>query len=455
MPQLDSQLIMILLPVAAYSSFFCGMVIFFKRRDILAFHFLVLNILAGGWAFGFANLITPSSDPVNAHRWGYAAQICFFLIPPVWRHFVSVYTRSFKQSGLRVVLSYAVTLTLFFMFPEGFIVSYWERSGFRYLPAVGPVYHALTAAAILIMLDAFWDLGRYVRTEKAPLKKEDGRFLFCAQAYGYSLMFLSLLPVYGSDFPQYHLLILPFWQFVLTYAAIRYDLLNSEALAKTMHRDRLAALATVTASMQHELKNPLTAIKTFAEYLPVKYEDPVFRKKFSDIIPVEVARVNELLRQLLEFSRAEEPLREMVDVGELLAKTAEFLAPSCAAGAIEVEKNIQPALMVTADKNQLRQVFLNLIINSIQAMPKGGKLSFEALRFGDKEIQVRLSDTGSGIAPQVADKIGEPFFTTKDQGTGLGLSIVRNILDKHDAKLTIKSQEGVGTTVLIRMRALL
>jgi signal transduction histidine kinase len=210
---------------------------------------------------------------------------------------------------------------------------------------------------------------------------------------------------------------------------------------------KLAHLGEMTEEIAHEIKNPLTSIKTFAEYLPKKYDDPGFREKFSRIVVDEVDRVNNIVKQLLEFSKPKELELRSESITGILDDTLGLLNNNLIQNKIEVVKNYKDSPVLPVDKNQLKQAFLNLFLNSIQAMPNGGTLTVSVLLSSDLCSLITISDTGSGIPKDQLDHVFDPFFSTKESGTGLGLSIVHGIITKHGGKISVESVVGGGTTI--------
>lgn len=226
------------------------------------------------------------------------------------------------------------------------------------------------------------------------------------------------------------------------------NLLLRQQVQKT---DQLKAVATLAAGMAHEIKNPLTSIKTFAEFLPEKYDDPEFRDKFKRIVSTEVDRVNNIVKQLLEFSKPQPPNLQKIDLTVVLDETLSLLGNNFSKNRIELVKNYTGPVEVLADKNQLKQAFLNIALNSIQAMKLGGTLTVRLTQNSGK-AQISFEDTGCGINKDLLPHIFDPFFTTKESGTGLGLSIVHGIVKEHGGKIEVKSKAGEGTHILISLR---
>lgn len=218
--------------------------------------------------------------------------------------------------------------------------------------------------------------------------------------------------------------------------------------------EKLKSVATLAAGMAHEIKNPLAAIKTFTDYLPRHFGDPVFREKFVRIVSHEVEKINTLVQRLLDFAKPATPKIQPVEVGPLVQDTVEFLHPMLLDRRIRVQSRCAPAGLVLADPSQLRQVLLNVLLNSLEAMETGGVVRIGAER-RNGHVTVAVSDTGPGIPKADLARVFDPFFTTKPQGTGLGLSVVHRIVSEHQGRVRILSEPGQGTTVEIKLPAAL
>ena len=228
---------------------------------------------------------------------------------------------------------------------------------------------------------------------------------------------------------------------------------ENELLKQELERsDRLKATSTLALGLAHEVKNPLTTIKTFAEYLPEKYKDEDFVNKFSKIIPTEVERINSIIHQLLDFSKPSPPIFKETNIHELLMNILTFLNSNFLKKKIKVnEFYADSALSVKADPIQLKQAFLNIFLNAIEAMPTGGDLTIKTEITEDGFLEIIISDTGYGIPKENLKHIFDPFFTTKDSGSGLGLSIAHQIIKNHNGSIKVESELNKGTTFRIKL----
>ncbi len=236
------------------------------------------------------------------------------------------------------------------------------------------------------------------------------------------------------------------------FTAIIRDLTETKELHERMIRsERLAALGKLVAEITHEINNPLMLIGGFAHQLMRQVKDDKSREKLR-IITNEVSRLEDLLKELREFyvPRCLEP--EEIDVNALLQEVHSLVRADCEKRAIctDLRADKEP-VVIEGDRSKLKQVFLNVVKNAIEAMQNGGNLSVRSERSGD-QVKITIADNGCGIPKDVLEKTSSAFFTTKKDGTGLGLSISKSIIEDHKgSSLSISSDPGKGTTVTITM----
>ena len=218
---------------------------------------------------------------------------------------------------------------------------------------------------------------------------------------------------------------------------------------------KLATLGELTASIAHELNNPLATVTLRTESLLLDTSDDDPSRTSLQVIEHEVERMSSLVANLLQFSRRHGRQISTLDVSDEIEKTLELMERHLQNHRIEVVRDFQSAPMIRADRQQLRQIVLNLVTNASDAMPNGGTLTVRAMDSGPDlpGVVIEISDTGAGIAPEDLPKVLEPFVTTKPEGkgTGLGLPICRRIAQEHDGDLEIESEPGKGTTVRITL----
>jgi len=238
----------------------------------------------------------------------------------------------------------------------------------------------------------------------------------------------------------------------LYFTGILRDLTENKALEERIAKaERLAVLGRLVAEITHEIKNPMMMIGGFARQLLKSTTDASSLNKL-DIIVEEVRRLEKLLEELGEYYRPRKLNREAVDINELLEEIFSLAKENCEKNNINIVLYFQKdKILVEADRSKLKQVFLNMVKNGMEAMKEGGDLTIRSLLRGDK-VEITFADEGAGIPEEVQEKIFTPFFTTKKHGTGLGLPISKRIIEEHPgSSLSLDSREDQGTMIKITM----
>ena len=211
--------------------------------------------------------------------------------------------------------------------------------------------------------------------------------------------------------------------------------------------EKLSVAGQLAAGIAHEIRNPITSIKGFLQLMKSGYGQ---KKEYLDIMTGEIDRIEMILSELLILAKPQGIRYEKADLRELLKNVIALLGAQGNLNNIEIKSEFDLSIpMIECDKNQLKQVFINFIKNSMEAMPDGGKITIEVKREAEAKLRIRFTDQGCGIPENILDKIGQPFFTTKEKGTGLGFMISKKIIEDHNGSLFLTSRVNVGTTIEI------
>jgi len=215
--------------------------------------------------------------------------------------------------------------------------------------------------------------------------------------------------------------------------------------------DRMSALGQLSAGMAHEIRNPLGAIQGAVEILRDDYDPQDAKYEFIQILLKETARLNKIVQEFLGFAKPKQPDFQQADVNEELLSVLVLTAQEARKSGITVDKRLDPSVgKQRLDAGLLKQAFLNLILNALQAMPQGGVLTVES-GLSNGMIVVRIADTGVGITEENRKRLFSPFFTTKKSGTGLGLAITYRIIENHQGTIDVASEPGKGTTFTVKI----
>jgi len=237
------------------------------------------------------------------------------------------------------------------------------------------------------------------------------------------------------------------------------ELKRSHALLS--RTEKFAFLGNLAARLAHEIKNPMTAIGTFLQMLPQKYDDEEFRQEFREIAMEETMRVNNLITELLDLVKQRETHFEFNDIHDLIDKMILLISPQSNAEKIEVVRRFDPDIgQVWLDYEKMKEVILNLLSNALESTPKGGEIEIVTRickkNEKAKNICIEIRDNGEGIPESMIENIFDPYFTTKHKsnihnGTGLGLFIAHKNMRDHGGSIEVNSKVNVGTTFLLTL----
>jgi signal transduction histidine kinase len=240
---------------------------------------------------------------------------------------------------------------------------------------------------------------------------------------------------------------------ILGMATIFYNQQNHLQKVKSLEteisrQERLSELGNMAATVAHEIRNPLNSVsmglqRLKGEFTPIQDQDDYAR--FLDLMQAEVRRLNSIVEQFLSLARPLNLKPEPLSIETFLNDITTLVAGEASSSNVKIDLKVDPGLpSLQADPNYLKQLLLNLILNGVQAMPRGGTLAIEA-RADKNSLQLTVSDHGTGMTAETLTHIFEPYFTTKPNGSGLGLSIARRIAEAHGGTITVESEPGRGS----------
>lgn len=235
------------------------------------------------------------------------------------------------------------------------------------------------------------------------------------------------------------------------------DLRELEALREEVERERhLASLGRLAAGVAHEVRNPLSSLKGFAQLFRTKFQPGSQEERYADIMIEEVERLDRVVEELLDFARPMRPDRRPTDVNAVVRESAALVSEDAAFKKVSVQTRLHEGLpAVLVDPHQIRQALLNLLLNGIDAAGSGGTVTVEttlpAGQGGAQHVVIGVRDNGAGLDAGEIPRLFEPFYTTKPNGTGLGLTIVSRILEQNGGHVSVTSEKGRGSTFSVRL----
>ncbi|MCK4519461.1 MAG: GAF domain-containing protein, partial [Candidatus Omnitrophica bacterium] len=237
---------------------------------------------------------------------------------------------------------------------------------------------------------------------------------------------------------------------VIAYKRLEEHMLQSE---------KLASLGTLAAGLAHEIKNPLSSIQIFAQLFPQKYNDEEFRNKFNRVVVRDVLRISKLIDNVLSLTKSKPAELAPHNINDIVDDVLSLLDSELLKNKVKVVKSYSKLPLANCNDEELKQVFLNIIINAMHAMPDGGTLRISSSTVPiatSRDIErrrafarVKIQDSGCGIEEKVLNKLFDPFFTTRAEGTGLGLALVHRIIKQHNGFIGVESKLGEGTVFWI------
>ncbi|MFD5259721.1 ATP-binding protein [Bacillus wiedmannii] len=211
--------------------------------------------------------------------------------------------------------------------------------------------------------------------------------------------------------------------------------------------DTLAAIGQLAAGVAHEVRNPLTVIKGFIQLFQINKED---QEKYFDLMLSEIDRIEAILQEFLSIAKTDEINTEQKNIYQIYKNVVSLMNTKAIMTNIQVELYADTKdISIECSENQLKQVFINILQNSIEAMPDGGKITIHIKEINDEGVIIHVIDEGIGIPEERIKRLGEPFYSTKEKGTGIGLMLSYKIIESHQGNISIMSEVGVGTTVTI------
>ncbi|GAX89903.1 sensor histidine kinase [Effusibacillus lacus] len=233
---------------------------------------------------------------------------------------------------------------------------------------------------------------------------------------------------------------------VVSILLIETSLYNMKMQEKLLRAEKLRVISELAASIAHEVRNPLTVVRGFIQ-LTKESMDERYRRYMNTAI-AELDRAEAIIGNYLSFAKPESETAEELHVGEILEGVADVMSAYALMHHVEIKMHTEDGLVILANKANLKQIFINLVKNSIEAMPTGGIIQIGASA-PDDEVIIKIFDTGIGMTPEQLERLGEPYYSTKDKGTGLGLMVTQRLVEAMNGTIRFESEVGKGTTVTV------
>ncbi|MGV3467160.1 MAG: transporter substrate-binding domain-containing protein [Heyndrickxia sp.] len=234
------------------------------------------------------------------------------------------------------------------------------------------------------------------------------------------------------------------------WSSLLEDITEQKGLQKKLIlQEKLKALGQLVTGIAHELRNPLTSMKVFIELLPKKLDDPRFREEVIKHVPAEIKRLNNLVEDLLDFTRRKELIKEWVDIKEMMESLIHTFEMKLNSNEYLFILDFPDTFLLNCDRHRIKQVLINLLANAVEAVERNQEKIITICARKNKLAFIEIGDNGPGMSEEVQSNIFQPFFTTKGNGIGLGLYITYNIVQEHGGEIEVQSSEGKGTKMTL------
>ena len=457
----------------AFCSFFTGVLVWLRRQDSAGRIFLIFSLNNAAFGIFFAAFLLRNNPYDEALFLVRSANYFAVIVPATWLHFCLSFCKlqSKKWEAAKFIaylVSFCIASTAF---SPLFIPFIRPLLSFAYYATAGVTYNAFVIYFVMVVLIGFGLLIFKTMHASATEKKQYFGFIV-STAVAYTGAGLTFFPVYGFEFPQYGMLLMPSYPFVMAYYIMQGGLFDEERMAAAAHKDKLAALGILTASINHEIRAPLFVIRGTMEMESQN-------DKLNSKVLAQVDRITGIVSRLTHFAKKgveEEAKIEAIDLKEILSDIRPLFQHQLNYQSIEYSQETPNDLpKVMADRRYLEEILFNLILNACQAVreTKDPKIKLTASRISSNvkrgrgglrdtsyvsrdasEIEILISDNGPGIAPDQQKNIFKPFHTTKSEGTGLGLYITRQLVEKCGGKIEVQSELGKGASFSLIFRAI-
>ncbi len=446
--------------VFSIGSFFLAILVYLKRQDSIGRAYFIFNVFVSIWSSFHAIEISQNVTYETALLCGRLGQAAAVFIIPTWLHLTLVVNESVGRHKKILFASYLISFFIvLFAFTPWFIPKVAPTHEFLYYHRRGPIYDIFTVTYFIFVPFGFLQLLSKIRRsskeEAVPIKG-----FFVATGIGFFIASFTFLPIYDILFPQYNLLLMPLYPLIFSYFMIRHRLFDIEQIAQAFQREKLATIGLLAASVNHEIRNPLYIAKSALESYIENEQEGLGKQKPLEISKKSLAAVNRALDVIAKLNRFAKPTvdsnpqNQKASIPEAVQTVLDLIACEFELEKVHIENQIEPNIpTVQADQRQLEEILFNLIVNACHAMQgQGGTLEIRSTRHGERVV-IEIQDTGTGIPPEQAKHLFEPFRTTKgEKGTGLGLYITKQLVERNGGKISVKTKEGEGTSFVLEFK---
>ena len=485
-----------------FCSFILSLLIWLKRRDLIGRFYFVFSSVVAAWAVIFSIMISDGISYEAALLCAKLNNVFSLFIPAVWLHFVSIYSGLVKQQRRMIRLIYTITIVVLCFAPTNYFVEDARPIlGFDFFTKGGPAFWGFTVLYFTVVFYSFFLLNQ---SRKGKGKIEANQILGFMLATGSGFVGGGALffPVHGIALPQYGLYLMPIYPFLMAYFMIRSGLFDEAMMAEAARRDKLAAIGTLSSSLNHEIKNPLFVVQGLGQSFLTNAREGLLgdstQVSAQAMVTVErithqATRAIDIMRKFSAFAKRgieQNTCPENVDLHAIYENVLPLVQHELEIEKIRLIAELPQDLpQVKADPRDLEEILFNLIVNACQAIKARSAVSGHKSQVASNKIQetggksqaasqkpetcnlkpatgsdfikisalvkgehvvLEIADSGPGISKEDIKRIFEPFYTTKSEGTGLGLYITKQLIERNGGTILITGKDEQGASFLLR-----
>lgn len=424
-----------------------------KRKDEIAVRFALFSISVCGWGFLYSIWTSQPYSPETILKLVRASEVFAVFIPICWIHFVFSFIGREEPWPRFYLINYVIGVVLACLSPTPlFFTGVHEVPIFRYYKSPGPIFYVFFALFFVLIPYAFFYLAKACHNAKGAHKLQL-KFLLLGWLIAFLAGAATFFPAFKITGPLWLLFLLPLYPFFIGIPLIRYGLFDPQHIANAFQREKLAAIGTIAASLNHELRNPLYIAQGRIQAHIDAIDRSLYPKeeKTYEVLNAahqQLLRAMDIIQRFSDFAKPANSQRdkERVYLKETLENVLELVSNEFQLSKIQLIPPVMNGEVVCVNRRQLEEIFFNLILNACHAMgEKGGQLRISVVHQNEKVV-IEIADTGPGIPDNHRMHIFDPFFSTKgEKGSGLGLYITKQLVERNGGKIAVKSKLGAGT----------
>lgn len=439
----------------AFGAFMLAILILLKRQDKLGVYYFMFSSLAALWGMLFSIMVGGGVKYETALLSSRINNVAAMFVPILWFHIATILSGNSRKKILAILYFSAFLISLT-AFTTWFVPHLKPMAGFKYYTQAGPTFFIYTFLFVITTFLGFAEL--LIKLKKSnPEEKIQLIGLMSATLAGFVAGLITFLPCYGIDFPQTSLFLMPLYPFVMAYFMMKKNLFSLNELAIAAHRDKLAVIGTLAASINHEIRNPLYVIQGSAQVCIANLNDGIYKNNEEALRKTHEAlkkneeqatRAMDIIKRFSLFAKQsvdEATQIQIVDINQVIDDVLPLVRYELELDRIEFRREIPAGTKIKADLRHVEEILFNLIVNACQSMKNtGGVIKIEASRKKDF-VSLMVKDNGPGISQKQLAHLFQPFYTTKEHGTGLGLYVTKRLVENSGGKIFVKSILGKGT----------